>query len=77
MLKILIITVLLILLFRMLRRYIFFKAHEGFQKAAEDFMKRQQPPPKPKGSVTVQDPEAKKSSGRQTGGEYVDYEEIP
>lgn len=37
-----IITIILLLLFRALRKFIFFSAHNAFNQAAQDFMKRQE-----------------------------------
>ncbi len=38
----LIISIVVLLFFGAIRRYIFFNAHNAFNKAAEDFMKRQE-----------------------------------
>ncbi len=37
-----IISIVILLLFRAIRKFIFFNAHNAFNKAAEDFMKRQE-----------------------------------
>lgn len=37
-----IITIIILLLFRALRKFIFFSAHNAFNKAAQDLMKRQE-----------------------------------
>ena len=75
--EILLIGILIILLFRVARRFIFFNAYQGFQKAAEDFVNRQQQSTrKPEGSVTIQDPKGGSTTARRKDGEYVDFEEI-
>ena len=72
------IFIIVILLFRVARRFVFMNSYQGFQKAAEDFMKKQQDANSRKadGSVTVQDLTNKNGSSRHREGEYVDYEEI-
>ncbi|MBK8364037.1 MAG: hypothetical protein IPP27_10365 [Bacteroidetes bacterium] len=42
MLKFILIVIVLMLLFRALRKFIFFSAHNAFNQAAQDFMKRQE-----------------------------------
>ena len=42
MLKFILIVILLMLLFRALRKFIFISAHNAFNNAAEDFRKRQE-----------------------------------
>lgn len=74
MLDFLITLVVAFLLFGVLRRFIYFQALRSFTKAAEDFQRRQQPPRKPEGTVTI-DPSVKKKSLAEEG-EYVDFEEI-
>lgn len=37
-----IISIVLLLLFRALRKFIFFNAHNAFNRAAQDFMRRQE-----------------------------------
>jgi hypothetical protein len=73
----LLIILAVILLFRVARRFIFVNSYQGFQRAAEDFMKKQQEKNvrKPEGSVTVQDP-GNGNKARHNEGEYVDYEEV-
>lgn len=68
----LIITILFIVFFGVIRRFIFFSAHNAFTKAAQDFQKQQQ----------QQQDRLRKSAGKVTierkkdDGEYVPYEEI-
>ena len=69
------ITILIILLFRVARRFIFFNAYQGFQKAAEDYIRKQQTKQPAEGTVTIKETESGKPS-REKGGEYVDFEEI-
>ena len=71
------IFIIILILFRVLRRFIVMNSYQGFQKAASDFMKQQQQQQrKPEGSVTIQDLNKNDGSSRQQQGEYVDYEEI-
>lgn len=58
-----------------LRRFLFFSSYRGFQKSAEDFVKKQQQAQrKPEGTVTIH--QTKKNVSSSDDGEYVDYEEI-
>jgi hypothetical protein len=71
------IFIIVLVLFRFLRRFIVVNSYQGFQKAAQDFMRQQQQKErKPEGSVTIQDLNKNNGSSRQQQGEYVDYEEI-
>jgi|GEM_PF-3255472 len=71
------IFIIVLVLFRFLRRIIVVNSYQGFQKAAQDFMRQQQQKErKPEGSVTIQDLDKNNGSSRQQQGEYVDYEEI-
>ena len=72
-----VIFIIVIILFRFLRRFIFVNTYQGFQKAAEEFMKQQQQrQAKPEGTVTIQDLNKNSGSSRPQQGEYVEYEEI-
>jgi hypothetical protein len=64
------------LLLGFLRRFFFFSSYHGFQKAAEEFMKKHQPKQKPEGTVTIQKIKDRKESSGTDKGEYVDYEEV-
>jgi hypothetical protein len=71
------IFIIILVLFRFLRRVIVVNSYQGFQKAAEEFMRQQQQKQrKPEGSVTIQDLNKNSGSSSQQQGEYVDYEEI-
>ena len=70
------IAILVILLFRVVRRFVFFNAYKGFQQAAEDFLKKQEQEQKPEGTVTVHPGSTPKGASRQQSGDYVDFEEI-
>ena len=71
------IFIIILVLFRFLRRIIVVNSYQGFQKAAQDFMRQQQQKQRqPEGSVTIQDLDKNNGSSRQQQGEYVDYEEI-
>lgn len=74
MLKFILIVILLMLLFRALRKFIFFSAHNAFNKAAQDFMKRQEAEDrqrKEEGRVYV-DTKARISKDEK----FDDYEEV-
>ena len=74
MLKFILIVIILMLLFRALRKFIFISAHNAFNKAAQDFMKRQEAEDrqrKEEGRVYV-DTKARISKDEK----FDDYEEI-
>ena len=74
MLKFILIVIILMLLFRALRKFIFFSAHNAFNNAAEDFRKRQEAEDrqrKEEGRVYV-DTKARISKDEK----FDDYEEI-
>ena len=69
-----IISIVLLLLFRALRKFIFFNAHNAFNQAAQDFMKRQETEDrqrKEEGRVYV-DTKARISKDEK----FDDYEEV-
>ncbi len=69
-----IISIVLLLLFRALRKFIFFSAHNAFNQAAQDFMKRQETEDrqrKEEGRVYV-DTKARISKDEK----FDDYEEV-
>lgn len=70
----LIISIVVILLFGTIRRFIFFNTQDAFKKAAEDFYKKQELEErkrKASGKITVE-----KSDKQAKVGEYVSYEEV-
>jgi len=74
MLKFILIVILLMLLFRALRKFIFISAHNAFNNAAEDFRKRQEAEDrqrKEEGRVYV-DTKARISKDEK----FDDYEEV-
>lgn len=78
MIRFLLILFLLILLFSFLRRFIFFSAYYGFNKAAKDLAKKQEQAERKRkaaGSITVEQMQ-QNSLKSKDDGEYVDYEEI-
>lgn len=69
-----IISIVILLFFRVIRRFIFFNTTTAFNKAAEDFMKRQEVydrKQKEEGRVYV---DTKKRV--DTSGKFDDYEEL-
>lgn len=73
-----IISVVLILLFSTIRRFVFFSSYNAFNKAADDFMKRQEAADrkrKEEGRVYVEDLSKNKKKLKEEG-EYVDFEEV-
>ncbi|MBK7850654.1 MAG: DUF4834 family protein [Bacteroidetes bacterium] len=74
----LIVAILLILFFSTVRRFVFFNSTNAFNKAADQFMKRQEMEErkrKEEGKVYVENiPPGKKKIKDE--GEYVDYEEV-
>ncbi|HNP98055.1 MAG TPA: DUF4834 family protein [Bacteroidia bacterium] len=75
----LIVAIILILFFSTIRRFVFFSSYNAFNKAADQFMKRQEMEErkrKEEGRVYV-DQTKKQSRKLKDEGEYVDYEELP
>ena len=73
-----IVSIVLILLFSSIRRFIFFNASNAFNKAADQFMKRQEMEErkrKEEGKVYVENIQPNKKKIKDEG-EYVDYEEV-
>ncbi len=69
-----IISIVILLLFRALRKFIFFNAHTAFNQAAQDFMKRQEDSErmrKEEGRVYV---DTKARIGKND--KFDDYEEV-
>lgn len=74
----LIVAILLILFFSTVRRFVFFNSTNAFNKAADQFMKRQEMEErkrKEEGKVYVEDI-SKKKKNLKDEGEYVEYEEV-
>lgn len=74
----LIVAILLILFFSTIRRFVFFSSYNAFNKAADNFMKRQEMEEKKRkeeGKVYVEDI-SKTRKNLKDEGEYVDYEEV-
>ena len=70
-----IISIVLLILFRTIRRFIFFNTQDAFKKAADDFYKRQEVSQRKKsaeGTIIVE----KRTDQTKQEGEYVPYEEI-
>ena len=75
----LIVAILLIVFFSAIRRFVFFSSYNAFNKAADNFMNRQEMEEKKRkaeGKVYVENiPKDKKKIKDE--GEYVDFEELP
>ena len=74
----LIVAIILILFFSTVRRFVFFNSYNAFNKAADQFMKRQEMEErkrKEEGRVYV-DQTKKQSKKLKDEGEYVEYEEV-
>ncbi len=70
-----IISIVLLILFRTIRRFIFFNTQDAFKKAADDFYKRQEVTQRrnnAEGTVVVE----KRTDKTKQEGEFVPYEEI-
>ena len=74
MIRLILIIIALFIISGFLRRIIFSSAYNAFNKAAEDFNKKQTQQKKPKEFWSNNNSSPKKNSDND--GEYVDYEEI-
>ena len=70
------IAILSLLFFRAIRNVVFTSSYRGFQKAADDYMKRRRRPARPEGTVTIEDNGKQGTAKREQKGEYVDFEEL-